>query len=98
MRCFNHPSDDAVGLCQQCGRASCKGCVSEIPDVLICLTCARSAAEAVILNEEDERRHALRHLERSHKVAWGGVGCGLLAAATVLLSAYIPHVSETFWS
>ncbi|MGA2248287.1 MAG: B-box zinc finger protein [Verrucomicrobiota bacterium] len=30
MKCFNHPSVDAVALCKSCSRALCRECVGEV--------------------------------------------------------------------
>ena len=30
MKCFNHSSVDAVGVCRSCGRALCHECITEV--------------------------------------------------------------------
>lgn len=36
MKCFNHSSSDAVGVCKSCGRALCRECVTEVGLSLSC--------------------------------------------------------------
>ena len=30
MKCFNHPENDAIGICKACGRGLCRYCVVEV--------------------------------------------------------------------
>ena len=36
MRCFNHPSIEAVGNCKSCHKGLCRGCVSDLGHGLAC--------------------------------------------------------------
>jgi predicted nucleic acid-binding Zn ribbon protein len=39
MRCFNHPERDAVGMCSQCSKATCRECVEDVGAELLCTSC-----------------------------------------------------------
>jgi hypothetical protein len=39
MKCFSHPTVDAVGLCSQCGRAGCTTCLQDVGGAIWCRSC-----------------------------------------------------------
>jgi hypothetical protein len=41
MKCFYHPTTDAVGLCSQCQKAGCRSCMSDIGGALLCVSCVQ---------------------------------------------------------
>lgn len=45
MKCFAHPSDDAVGMCSQCGKAGCTTCLRNAGGALWCRVCLFRAEE-----------------------------------------------------
>lgn len=45
MRCINHLDTDAVGICQQCGRAVCQTCVVIFGGKLYCTNCVQLKSE-----------------------------------------------------
>jgi len=53
MKCFNHPTTDAVALCKSCGRAICPECVTEVG--LSCSCRNRCESDVGMLNELVER-------------------------------------------
>jgi hypothetical protein len=36
VKCFHHPSDDAVGLCKACGKGVCRACAVDLGEGLAC--------------------------------------------------------------
>lgn len=36
MRCFNHPTNDAAGVCRNCGRGICRDCIAMSEDAVAC--------------------------------------------------------------
>src|SRR3954466_5832895 len=53
MKCFNHSSVDAVGVCRSCGRALCRDCITEIG--LSCSCKGRCEAVVETMNDLVER-------------------------------------------
>ena len=47
MKCFVHPSDEAVGTCVRCGKGVCKLCAIVARDQLLCHACA----EMMLVNQ-----------------------------------------------
>ncbi len=39
MKCFYHPTIDAVGVCSQCGKAACRDCIEDIRGTMLCKGC-----------------------------------------------------------
>ena len=39
MKCYTHPTLDAVGVCSQCGRGVCSECAKTTDPKLICINC-----------------------------------------------------------
>ena len=38
MKCFNHPQNDAVGICKNCNKGLCKDCLTEVKNGIACTT------------------------------------------------------------
>jgi hypothetical protein len=53
MKCFYHPTVDAVALCKSCSRALCSGCIAEVG--LSCSCRNRCEADVATLNDLVER-------------------------------------------
>ena len=53
MKCFYHPTVDAVGTCKSCCRALCRDCIVEVG--LSCSCRGRCETDVAILNELVER-------------------------------------------
>lgn len=51
MKCFNHPSKDAVAACVDCGKSLCKECASKWNPVL-CDRCAQERTDAYNAEQE----------------------------------------------
>ncbi len=74
MKCFFHPTIDAVGTCSQCGKGTCRECVEDVGGTLLCITCmsiheeiaaqesAAVAMEAAQSAEQIQRKIRLRFL------------------------------------
>ena len=53
MKCFNHPTVDAVGLCKSCSRALCRDCIGEVGKSFSCKD--RCEADVASINDLLER-------------------------------------------
>lgn len=53
MKCFYHPSVDAVATCKSCGRGLCRECIAEVG--LSCSCRNRCEADVATLNDLVER-------------------------------------------
>lgn len=51
MKCFYHPTQDAVGMCPQCGKAACRDCLKDVGGGILCKGCIAQQLQSV----EDER-------------------------------------------
>jgi hypothetical protein len=55
MKCFNHPTLDAVGICSGCSRGVCMDCV--VPNTTVC-SCLNCKTQGVLL----DARQAIRSI------------------------------------
>ena len=55
MKCFNHKSEDAVGLCKHCGKAICHDCLCVVSDAGI--ACKNTCEEKVKLVDAYMHQH-----------------------------------------
>ncbi len=53
MKCFNHPTVDAVALCKSCSRGLCRDCVAEVE--LSCSCRNRCEEDVAAMNDLVER-------------------------------------------
>lgn len=63
MKCFNHPAQDAVGMCANCGRAGCRECLVDVGHGILCPICRRQAERefaAIAQEVADKARGAIR--------------------------------------
>ncbi len=52
MHCYRHREDDAVALCQNCGKAACPDCCEDKGQgIACCWTCAEELQQTRRLNE-----------------------------------------------
>ena len=45
MKCYTHPTKEAVGVCTVCGRAICKECSDLVKNKLYCRSCMKDIVE-----------------------------------------------------
>jgi hypothetical protein len=93
MKCFYHPDSDSVGICQQCGKSSCRNCIEDVGGAMLCKGCLareRAAQEKVVAQREQEhlaeiavtRAKAAKRIRRSWIIAIAAaVFYGLMALA-----------------
>ena len=48
MKCFNHPENDAVGICKNCNKGLCKECLTEVEKGIACTSSCID--DVIILN------------------------------------------------
>jgi len=36
MRCYNHPENNAIGICKNCNKGLCKDCLTELENGIAC--------------------------------------------------------------
>jgi hypothetical protein len=49
VKCFHHPTDDAVGLCKACGKGVCRVCAVDLGEGLACADSCEVAARDLIM-------------------------------------------------
>lgn len=57
MKCFNHPSEDAVAICKSCNKGLCIQCVTEVENGVACR--GKCEEEVKLLNEMIQRNKTL---------------------------------------
>lgn len=80
MKCFNHPETDAVGTCQNCGKAGCHECLNEANDMLLCGGCFAAAVEEHARDVAEERSFLKKRIRNSWLMAGLGALLGLMIA------------------
>ncbi|HEX6962329.1 MAG TPA: hypothetical protein VF175_10710 [Lacipirellula sp.] len=91
MRCFRHPTNDAVGVCKNCGRGVCPQCAAEVDDSLACKgRCEEKVAEVnqLLKGAPDARRSTALTHRRSGTTA---IASGLLFAAMGAMFIKVGH-------
>jgi hypothetical protein len=47
MRCFNHSTNEASGVCRNCGRALCRDCIAIAEDAVACINHCEGRVAAI---------------------------------------------------
>lgn len=66
MKCYYHEDRDAVGTCQDCGKALCRDCASKYTPVL-CPDCAQRRQNQRVANQQERKRKHLASVEKEFK-------------------------------
>jgi hypothetical protein len=84
MRCYQHPSVDAVGICRSCQKGLCRECAVDLGQGLACQnSCEQAVRDLIVM--VDYTRKAYRTGSRTH--ATTATFSGLVSAMCFLPSA-----------
>jgi hypothetical protein len=96
MKCYSHSEADAVAVCRSCGRALCRGCVTEVG--LSCSCKGRCEAVVATLNDLVERGKTA-YTKTSNFQRGYGIFVILLGAVFVSLAIYRFYLGDASeWS
>ena len=96
MKCFYHPTVDAVATCKSCCRALCRDCISEVG--LSCSCRGRCEADVTTLNELIERGRTA-YQKTSASYFRSGIFVSLLGAIFILVGALGgPNSEHSEWN
>src|SRR5439155_17210971 len=91
MKCFSHPTVEAVRICSQCGRAGCTACLQDIGGAIWCRSCLfrremqyEAESKAVALLSAVDAKKARSRIIFSFVVAAIGFFLGLPGSNTTL--------------
>lgn len=75
MKCYEHPENEAVGMCTECGKTICDVCKLEVDEKLICKKCVQKKMEKQIKKQEEtetieKSKIVNRELENWKKTNW----------------------------
>jgi hypothetical protein len=60
MKCFNHSSVDAIGICKNCNKGLCVDCLTEIEDGIACTsTCVEKVRDLNNLIDANKRSRSV---------------------------------------
>jgi len=90
MKCFNHPTVDAVGLCKSCSRALCRDCIGEVGKSCSCKD--RCEADVASINDLLERGRTA-YQKSSRNTFRSGLFTLLLGLAFLLIGLASPMAS-----
>ena len=65
MRCFNHPTYEAAGVCRNCGRGICHDCIAVVEDAIACKGKCESrvgAIQRMVANNQVTYRSTARQM------------------------------------
>ena len=82
MKCFNHPTVDAVATCKSCCRGLCRDCIAEVG--LSCSCRNRCEEDVAALDYLVERGRTV-YQKTSYIHFWSGVFISLIGASLLLL-------------
>ena len=58
MKCFNHPQNDAVGICKNCNKGLCKDCLTEVKNGIACTaTCVDEVKQLNSLIDRNKKSY-----------------------------------------
>ncbi len=87
MKCFNHPTTDAVAVCPHCGRALCPAC---IPAPTATRLACSSACETALLHEANVVQLLLaKSVQSARASSFYSYLCGGLSAAAAVAAWFI---------
>lgn len=99
MKCFYHPTVDAVGLCTECSKAACSNCIADVGGALLCTDCIarrtsyyQAQQKAISILSAADASKARSRIIGSFVVAAVGFYLGSYTATTGLFLAYV------FWA
>ncbi len=88
MKCFQHTSEDAVGICRACGKALCNQCAIDLDFALTCKgPCETRAASYHKLNENATNTYAMQKKSVYFFPAFF-ISLGLLLALPEVINAF----------
>jgi len=76
MKCYNHPLNDAVGICKNCNKGLCKECIIEVENGIACKeTCVEEVKliNSLINRNKKAYRHTACTFYRTGYI-YGGLG------------------------
>ncbi len=91
MKCFNHPTVDAVAICKSCGRGLCRDCIVEVG--LGCSCRNRCENDVAALNDLVERGRTV-YQKSSTNHFWSGVFLSLMGVFFLLLGVSTVATSD----
>jgi len=83
MKCFNHDTSDAVGICKSCNKALCHSCAVDVGNGL---ACAGACEQEVRALNEQIRRNRTASQKTGYAYQRNAVVCALIALVFVYLS------------
>jgi hypothetical protein len=80
MKCYNHPNQDAIGICKNCSKGLCKDCITEVENGIACTsTCVE---EVKLINSLINRnKTSYKKVSGSHyrnAYLYGGMGIAFI--------------------
>ena len=81
MRCYSHPTDEALGICRHCGRGLCAKCANDVKGVLACTGCRSEAASIV---------------QSAHLVGWLSRGFGVVLMGVLVYAGVVTILGSLF--
>jgi hypothetical protein len=85
VKCFYHPTVDAVALCKSCSRALCSGCIAEVG--LSCSCRNRCETDVATLNDLVARGRTA-YQKTSATYFWSGLFTFLLGSVFLVLGGF----------
>jgi hypothetical protein len=96
MKCYNHPTVDAVANCKSCSRGLCRECIAEVG--LSCSCRGRCEADVATLNDLVERGRTA-YQKTSATYFRSGIFVTMLGAIFALLGiAAVMSGEQSVWS
>ena len=91
MKCFYHPDVDAVGICKNCNKGLCSGCVADLAGGL---ACKGTCEEQVALLNNLLQKSQLVHQRATSSYARATLIYGLLAAVFLIFGVILERAGS----
>lgn len=91
MKCAEHPQNDSIGRCADCGKEICSLCLTALADKIYCSSCID---KLISQNAEDEETIDLNKAAKKEKI--GGILLFVVGIPSIIMGFVIAGV--TFFS
>ena len=95
MRCYNHPDHDALGICRNCGRGLCDGCIALAEEAVACKGACEAKVASLLRIEKamSEQLGTIAKTYRSGSLVSGVVGLACMLPGALIVYSNPPNTA-----
>jgi hypothetical protein len=76
MKCYNHPENDAIGICKNCNKGLCKECLTEVENGIACTSTCIDEVKLInsLINRNKQSYKVTSGAHYKNAYLFGGIG------------------------